>query len=148
MLFATSCRSCYSHGPPGWSRGVKMASQGAPEVPKLLPKVLPKCQNRFLSCSRDAKMESQNAKKKPPSCPNSNWTEKKTWYVEMGARLLSRCWIANVSQVEPQKLFRCRNGKRLNKTKRNDRIKNSRLLTIPNIASFPKQFSRQKIMTN
>ena len=80
-----------SHGFPGWSRGAKMASQDAPEVPKWLPKVLPKYQNRFPRCSRDAKMESQNTKKKAPSSPNGNWTEKKTWHVEMGARLPTRC---------------------------------------------------------
>ena len=34
LLFATSCPSCCSHGPPPWSRGAKMASQGATETPK------------------------------------------------------------------------------------------------------------------
>ena len=36
-----------------------MASQGAPEVPKWLPKVLPRCQNG-----------SQNVKKEAPRPPN------------------------------------------------------------------------------
>ena len=42
LLFATSCPCCCSHGPPRWSPGAKMASQGDPETPKWLPKVLPR----------------------------------------------------------------------------------------------------------
>ena len=35
ILFpTTSCPSCWSHAPPGWSRGAHMVPQGAPEVPK------------------------------------------------------------------------------------------------------------------
>ena len=58
-------------------RGDKMASQGASGPPKWPPKVLPRCQNGLSRCSRDAKMESQNAKKKAPRSPNYIWGEKK-----------------------------------------------------------------------
>ena len=59
LLFATPCPSCCSHGRPGWSRGAKMASQGAPEVPN--PR-----------CSRGAKMGPRNIKKEVPSPQNGN----------------------------------------------------------------------------
>ena len=36
---------CCSHGPPAWSRGAKMASRGAPEVPKSPAVVLPRWEN-------------------------------------------------------------------------------------------------------
>ena len=58
LSFATSCPSCCSHGPPGWSRGAKIASQGAFETPKWSPKVLPRCQN--------------GSKKEAPRLPNGN----------------------------------------------------------------------------
>ena len=65
LLFATSRPSCWSHGPPGWSRGAKMvsfprcsrdakmASQDAPEVPKLLPEELPRCENGVPKCQKE-----------------------------------------------------------------------------------------------
>ena len=38
----------------GWSRGAKIASQSAPEVPKWSPKVLPRCQNGSQNVKKDA----------------------------------------------------------------------------------------------
>ena len=63
-LFATSCPSRCSHGPPRWSRGAKMASRGASETPKWLPKVLPRCQNGHPRCFRDAKMAPRMSKRR------------------------------------------------------------------------------------
>ena len=46
-------------GPPGWSRGAKMTSKDASEVPKLLPKMFLTCQ---IGTQNDPKWRSREAK--------------------------------------------------------------------------------------
>ena len=85
------------NGHPRYSRGAKIATQGASETPKW---VLPSCQNGFPRCSRGAKIESRNVKTKAPSSPSGICREKKhgmlTWMLgcsrgaKMVAKIISR----------------------------------------------------------